>query len=86
MEVETLDSLEGLVVAPEAADRLADTASAIRLACAGAIARETRIVDEAQRHRARRAERLAAMLPAAAIAAVLLLAGAAWWYFSSNSA
>ena len=81
MEVETLDSLEGLVVAPEAADHLADTAPAIRLACAGAVARETRIVDEGKRRRARLAERLTAMLPAAA-AAVALLAGAVWWILS----
>ena len=51
MEVETLDSLEGLVVTPEVADRLSEAASAIRLACAGAIARETRGVDEAKRRR-----------------------------------
>jgi hypothetical protein len=42
IEVETLDSLDGLAVSPEAADRLADVASAIRLACAGAFARGTR--------------------------------------------
>ena len=39
IEVETLDSLEGLQVKPELADKIGDAAPAIRLACAGAFAR-----------------------------------------------
>jgi hypothetical protein len=46
VEVETLDSLEGLAVAPDASDRLLDVAASLRLACAGAIARPTRSRDE----------------------------------------
>ena len=46
VEVETLDSLEGLAVAPDASDRLLDLAASLRLACAGAIARPTRDRDE----------------------------------------
>src|SRR5262249_40257687 len=78
-EVETLDSLEGLVVRPDVADRLAEAAPSIRLACAGTIARETRSVDEAMRRRMRRSSRVASVLRIAALAA--LLAGAAYWYF-----
>ena len=81
MEVETLDSLEGLVVAPETADRLTDTASALRLACAGTVARETRVLDEEKRRRVRRAERLAAILPLVGVAGVLIAAAAIWWSF-----
>ena len=40
-EVETLDSLDGLIVS-SANERLSDMAAAIRIACAGAIARPTR--------------------------------------------
>jgi hypothetical protein len=79
IEVETLDSLEGLVVKPEAADKLSETAQSIRLACAGAIARETRSVDEEKRRRVRRIMRLAPILRVAAL--VLLLCGAAYWYY-----
>ncbi|HEX6464948.1 MAG TPA: hypothetical protein VFZ98_10855 [Vicinamibacterales bacterium] len=42
VEVETLDSLEGLVVKPDATDRLLDIAASLRIACAGAIARPSR--------------------------------------------
>jgi hypothetical protein len=41
-EVETLDSLDGLIVKDSAKGRLSDMAAAIRIACAGAIARPTR--------------------------------------------
>src|SRR4051812_15755461 len=49
VEVETLDSLDGLEVRKEDADRLSEVAPAIRLACAGAAARSTRPWDESQR-------------------------------------
>jgi hypothetical protein len=42
VEVETLDSLEGLVVDPKVAEKLAATAPALRLACAAVTARSTR--------------------------------------------
>ena len=79
VEVETLDSLEGLVVAPDAADRLSEAASSIRLACAGAVARETRSLDENKRRRMRRTTRVASALRVAAL--VALVAGAAYWYY-----
>lgn len=42
VEVETLDSLEGLSVTPDVAAQLVDGAAAIRIACAAALARRTR--------------------------------------------
>jgi hypothetical protein len=78
IEVETLDSLEGLVMIPELADRLSEVAPAIRLACAGAFARETRTVDESRRRRARQARRAASVLMIVAVLAAL--AGGYWWY------
>lgn len=42
VEVETLDSLEGLSVKPGIAGQLGDAAAAIRIACAAALARGTR--------------------------------------------
>ena len=47
VEVESLDSLEGLTVKPELTDTLAEVAASIRLACAGAVARPTRKRDAA---------------------------------------
>ena len=84
IEVETLDSLEGLQMKPELADRLSEVAPAIRLACAGAFARETRTVDEAKRKRARRSTAAASLLRIAALLAVLAAAGY-WYYFRSVS-
>ena len=49
VEVETLDSLEGLVVKPQVADKLAEWAPAIRLACAATIARGTRAWDPSKK-------------------------------------
>src|SRR5262249_50177316 len=49
IEVETLDSLEGLIVNPEAVERLSEVAPALRIACAGALARPTRKQDESKR-------------------------------------
>jgi hypothetical protein len=84
IEVETLDSLEGLVVQSDAADRLSEAASSIRLACAGTIARETRSLDEGRRRRVRWTARVAALLPAAAVVA----AGGAigYWYYARSRA
>jgi hypothetical protein len=42
LEVETLDSLDGLAFAPEMHDRLTELAPAIRMACAGAATRPAR--------------------------------------------
>jgi hypothetical protein len=49
VEVETLDSLEGLVVKPQVAEKLAEFAPAIRIACAAAIARGTRPWDPSKK-------------------------------------
>jgi hypothetical protein len=49
VEVETLDSLEGLVVSPPVAEKLAEWAPAIRLACAATIARGTRPWDPSKK-------------------------------------
>lgn len=48
VEVEALDSLDGLVVKPDATDRLIDVAASLRIACAGAVARPTRRRDESK--------------------------------------
>jgi hypothetical protein len=47
VEVETLDFLDGLQVQEDARERAADMAPAIRLACAGAVARPSRFRDPA---------------------------------------
>ena len=75
VEVETLDSLDGLVVKSDAADRLTDLAPAIRLACAGAATRSSRPWDSSRRWKSR-AER--ALLYAATIVAVAAV-GYAWY-------
>jgi hypothetical protein len=85
IEVETLDSLEGLVMKAELSDKLSEVAPAIRLACAGAFARETRSVDESQRLRVRRTSRAVRVLGAAALVA-LAAAGGYWWYTSRPAA
>jgi hypothetical protein len=74
VEVETLDSLEGLTVRPESADKLAESASAIRLACAAVIARGSRPWD------ASKAKKKPSRTGAYAAAAVLatILAGLAY--------
>jgi hypothetical protein len=78
VEVETLDSFEGLTVQPDAVDRLADVAASLRLACAGAIARPTRRWDESKR----RDISPGAMLKIALAAGVILaaLVGGWWWW------
>ena len=80
IEVETLDTLEGLVVKPEAAEKLGETASAIRLACAAVIARGSRPWDPTKKK-----SPLTIYVAAAVIAAVL--AGLAYlWYVPRRSA
>jgi hypothetical protein len=49
VEVETLDSLEGLTVKPAVVERLGESAASIRLACAAAIARGTRPWDPSRK-------------------------------------
>ena len=81
VEVETLDSFAGLTVTPAAAEPLAESAAALRLACAGAIARRTRPWDDSKRLAA---HRTTALLRAAAILGLLAGLGGAyllvdWW-------
>src|SRR5207248_11119540 len=78
VEVETLDSLEGLGVKPAAADRLSEMAPTIRIACAGAIARPTRPNDPSKKPKPIAVR----LLPAAAV--VLGLAGPAWVWSASH--
>jgi hypothetical protein len=75
VEVETLDSLDGLEVKKQDADRLADIAPAIRLACAGVVARGSRPWDQSRRRKSR-LER--ALLYAAVLGGVLAV-GYAWY-------
>ena len=75
VEVETLDSLDGLMVKPAAAERLTGMEAAIRLACAAAIARGTRPWNDAARAAAERSRALAS---AAALLLVLAGFGAAY--------
>ena len=76
VEVETLDSLEGLVVKPQLAEKLADSAPAIRLAAAAAIARGTRPWDPSKKQSHSRA--ISRALSAAAILIALLGIGYRW--------
>jgi hypothetical protein len=80
VEVETLDSLEGLAVAPDASDRLLDVAASLRLACAGAIARPTRRRDESIRKGSSGVSRslLRFLGLAAVILGVLVIGWAVW--------
>jgi len=79
VEVETLDTLEGLSVAPAAMDKLSESAAAIRLACAGAIARATRPWDDSKRVAA---ERTRALIRIAAVLVLLALLGGAYAGYS----
>jgi hypothetical protein len=77
VEVETLDSFEGLTVKPQVAEKLAESAPAIRLAAAAAIARGTRPWDPSKKRSRSRA--VIRYLSAAAI--LLALLGIAYqWY------
>ncbi|HTM24261.1 MAG TPA: hypothetical protein VL225_03655 [Vicinamibacterales bacterium] len=82
VEVETLDSLEGLDVKPNATDRLSEIAPAIRLACAGAIARHTRPFDPSKKQAIARRRMLVAAV--AVLSGVLVVAYA--WYLRANQA
>ena len=80
-EVETLDSLDGLTVNPPASDKLSEVAAAIRIACAGAIARPTRSLLGSP-------VAAGSVLPkvlAAAVAGALVV-GAAWFLISRRPA
>jgi len=70
VEVETLDSLDGLVVSAAVTERLAEAAPAIRLACAGAVARGARPWDESKR---RTVQRTGALLRVAAVLAIVAI-------------
>jgi hypothetical protein len=75
VEVESLDSLEGLIVSPDALDRLSEAAASLRMACAGVIARPTRRWDESKRPSGPRA----LLRLAGAAAVILAVLGLAWW-------
>ena len=77
VEVETLDSFEGLVVKPPVAEKLAESASAIRMACAAAIARGTRPWDPSKKRTGPIA--VARYARAAVFAAVIAGVGYAWY-------
>ena len=74
VEVETLDSLDGLTVKPSLRERLSELAPTIRIACAGAVARPSRPRLPATARAARWfwAAALVALLALAAIGAALL--------------
>src|SRR6266571_2382690 len=76
VEVETLDSLDGLNVKPAAADRLSEMAPSLRIACAGAIARVSRTYDPSKQ---RSKSAAATFIPASAAIAGLVYAGWAWY-------
>ena len=84
VEVETLDSYEGLVVQPQVAEKLAASAPAIRLACAAAIARGTRPWDPSKKRSRSRA--VIRYLSAAAILLALLGVVYQWYGKPRNSA
>jgi hypothetical protein len=77
VEVETLDSLEGLVVKPQAVERLRELAPAIRVACAAAIARPTRPWDPSKKPSRWRAT---GVYVRAAILAIAVAGIAYMWY------
>ncbi len=76
VEVETLDSLDGLIVKPPVAERIAEAAPGIRLACAGALARGSRPWDESKR---RAVQRAGVLFRAAAVVAGIAAIGFAWY-------
>ncbi len=80
-EVETLDSLDGLTVNPPASNKLSEVAAAIRIACAGAIARPTRSLLGSP-------VAAGSVLPKvlAATVAGALVVGAAWFLISRRPA
>jgi hypothetical protein len=78
LEVETLDSLDGLTVNPEVRDRLTDLAPAIRIACAGAATRPTRpLIASTEGRNTSGIRRAAALLVA--------VGGIGWWWYSQRT-
>jgi len=77
VEVESLDTFDGLVVKSEASDRLSEVAASLRIACAGAIARPTRPRKESGRPAALRS--FARVAAAAAIVGGVGFIGWSWW-------
>jgi hypothetical protein len=77
VEVETLDSFEGLVVKPPVAEKLLESASALRLACAAVIARGTRPWDPSKKRTGSIA--VARYARAAVFAAVIAGVAYAWY-------
>jgi hypothetical protein len=77
VEVETLDSFEGLIVKPPVAEKLAESAPAIRMACAAAIARGTRPWDPSKKSPGPLA--IARFARAAVFAAVIAGVAYAWY-------
>ncbi len=84
VEVETLDSLDGLVVKPQVVEKLGDSVAAIRLACAAAIARGTRPWDPSKK--GARSRKAGAYLRAAVLAAAVVGLGYAWYAKTRPSA
>jgi hypothetical protein len=78
LEVETLDSLDGLTVNPEVRDRLTDLAPAIRIACAGAATRPTRPLIASTEGRNTSGTRRAAAL-------LVGVGGIGWWWYSQRT-
>jgi outer membrane biosynthesis protein TonB len=85
IEVESLDSLEGLVVKPDATDRLADVAASLRMACAGVIARPTRHRDESKRPALPPVGPVGRIAAAAAVILGLGFLGWSWWPVRSTA-
>ena len=81
VEVESLDSLEGLIVSSDALDRLSEVAASLRIACAGVIARQTRRWDESKR----RASSRALLRLAGAAAVILAVLGLAWAWWTADT-
>jgi hypothetical protein len=77
VEVETLDSLEGLVVKPQLAEKLAEMAPAIRLACAAGMARGSRPWDPSKNRTS--AQAMGGYLRAAALAVAVVGVGYLWF-------
>src|SRR3954464_3430517 len=81
IEVETLDSLDGLIVKPELVDRFAEAAPSIRLACAAVVARPSRAQATPPQASERR---LRVVLLAAAALIALAAIGFAWYQRSER--
>ncbi|HET7697138.1 MAG TPA: hypothetical protein VFK57_15610 [Vicinamibacterales bacterium] len=79
VEVETLDSLDGLQIGTGTPERLTELAAAIRLASAGVMARRSRPWDDSKRIAA---HRTAVLMRAAALVALLAGGGGAYLWFA----